>query len=530
MRTNSASLRRWTVVLATLPFALGLGGCPTSGLDGGGLGVAPGGVQDMALARVQIESGVVPSPNTITVEGFLREHDIPLPAPDGAPEIFASVAAAWRHPFDEAAPMGELYVGLGTTRDLDSFTRPPLNLVIVVDRSESMLEAPDDPYPYYYSRQYYFRPLARLVASRTPPPEPDYPTKLTWARNAVNRIIDQLNDGDLVTVISFNADPQIVVPTTVPTNKDSIKEKVSNIRAQGNTDLYAGLKRAFEEAARRHTDARSDRVILFTDALPTEGLQTSGDFIPLVEQYAAQDVGLTLMGLGQNFGTDLGLAISALRGGNSFFIDSETRLNDVTGDEFKFYVTPAAYDLSIQVVHESGLAIRDVFGVADYVGASNGALIRVPTLFFSRREGGGAIVIRFSTAQTPDFSVDQTVGTLSLRYTLPDGSQPSQDVALTIPAGTSPTGEPPYFSDPSAERASVLLDTALVLQSAARLSSGTGRYSGGGEAAATLLTDFLEYFDAATLGMADKIDDDTRSLSDERDLLQRFLSLVGSAY
>lgn len=516
------ALLRLSSVLALLSVPVWIGGGCAPAVSGGGdlAGIAPGGVQDVALARNDIQRGVVPNPVTLTVEGFLREHDIPLSVPSGAPEIFASLAGAWRKPFGEPAAMGELYFGLGTTRDLDSFTRQPLNLVLLIDVSASMLNSPDSTsfYPQY---TYAISPFGLFPVTTISTEEPDYLTKLKLARQACYRIIDQLTPDDLITVITFNQTTSIVVDTQPAADHPALGDRVAAIKASGNTNLQIGLDAAFQAALASHSSERLDRVILLTDAQPTEGLTASSDFTSIVGTYAQQNVGLTLFGVGNDFGIELGLAISALRGGNSFFLDSPEKIDDLIPSEFKFFVTPAAYDLSLRITHDATVGIRDVFGVQDYVGSPDGAMIELPTLFFSRREGGGAIVVRLSAAQTPDFTVDRTFGSLQLSYRLPDGTELTQNTALTIPAGTAPGGEPPYFSDDAARRAAALLDVALGLHDAAEL-AGFGDYAG----AATLLRELRTYYDEATLGLSDRVDTDSRSLSDEGDLITRFLAIV----
>ena len=138
-----------------------------------------------------------------------------------------------------------------------------------------------------------------------------------------------------------------------------------------------------------------------------------------------------------------------------------------------------------------------MYGVPDYEPGTRGARISVPTLFFSRREGGGAIVVRLTSAETSTFEEDVTIAEATLSYVLADGTKRTTEISIVLPAGISPSGDPAYFSEESARRAAVLLDTALALKEATR-AAWDGRY----DDAEQILVEFLDEFDQATLGMS----------------------------
>ncbi len=485
--------------VACLLAASSMGGCAPAGgnIDPGLVGVTAGGTSDNAEARAEIEAGYIPDPDKITVEGFLSEHDIPITPPEDAGEFYASFAVAWRQPFGEPAPMGDLFVGLGTNIDLDSFDRGPQNIAVVVDRSLSM----------------------EYSASAT-----DHRPKMDAVKEALNRLVDQLGEEDILTLISFHSEVFIDVPSTFVRDTRAIRDAINRLKPEGNTDLYAALLRGFEKAEEQVTKGRGNRVILLTDAQPTVGSTLPSDIAKLVRDYAKRGIGFTLLGVGADFDTELAHEVADVRDANYYFLADSERIRTVF-DDFRFMVTPAAHDLSLEVQVADGVGIRDVYGVPDYTPGQRGARIEIPTLFFSRREGGGTIVVQLTSAAAPTFEEAITAGHATLAYTLPDGTRRTSETPLTLPAGLSATGEPPWFSEDSARRAALLLDTVLVLKDATRAA-----YYGNERDATAMLQDFLDYFDMASLGMSDRTDPSSRGLKDEREMLEALLGSVRDGY
>ena len=469
-------------------------GCPsvTGPIDSGNTGLTTGGQQDVAQARAQILDGRIPDPASITIEGFLSEHDVPLnPSPD-APEIYASVGYAWRKPIGEPAPMVDLFARFGTTIDVSQYTRRSQNLAVVVDRSGSM-----DGY-----------------ASDT-----DNRTKLEAVQQALHTLVDQLTPDDRLAIISFNQSVRVDLELTFGDQKQRMHQSIDALKADGNTNLFAALRTGFEKLAAAVDADHDSRLIAFTDALPTEGPSTSGEFLPMQRQFADAGIGFTLMGVGSSYGAELAADISQVRGGNAFYLSDEDRITQIFTEEFDYFVTPAAYDVTLQLNVPEGIGIREVYGVPDYIPGSQGAVVHIPTLFFSPREGGGAIVVRLSFAETPTFESDVTFAQASMTYTLADGSTRELGGALVLPAGLSQTGEPPYYSETAVERAALLLDAAVVLKEAC--AAGDRRQYAQGIA---LIDEFLQSFDQRTLGMSDRTAPTSRGLGDERDLLETLRS------
>lgn len=480
------------------PFLPGCGSPSGGGIDSPSLGVDTGGTQDVAEARSKVMAGTIPDPNTITIEGFLSEHDIPLTTPPGAPEIFAATALTWRKPYNEPAAEAEVFVGLGTTIDLANFQRHPQNLAVVIDRSGSM---------------------------SNPASSADSRSKMDAVKQALHSLVDQLTGDDLLTVVSFNDNAAVDLQATPGDQQSKIMPKIDALTPRGNTDLYKGLKTGFDRLAASAGGERDTRLILFTDAQPTSGKTDPATIVELARQYADQGIGFTLMGVGVDYGTELANDIAQVRGGNAYFLSDSERIAGIFDNDFKFLVSPAGYDLTLQLNVPNGIGIRRIYGVPDYVPGAHSATVHVPTLFFSSRQGGGAIVVRLTFAQAPTFEQTVVLGDASLSYTLPDGTLRSQAGQLTLPAGLAPGGEPAFFSDDAARRAALLLDTALVFQAGVR-AAWDNRYADG----AKLIQDFLPVFDAASMGLSDRTAPGSRGLSDERALLEHLEGMLTGRY
>lgn len=494
----STTLRHTALAVTLATLAMLQLGCPAFAPPSG-LGVTFGGAQDIAEARAQIRSGAVPPPSSVTVQGLLSEHSVPLSPPDNAPDIYAATGIAYRQTHDTGVPVGDIFVQLGTTIDVANFQRRPQNLAVVIDRSRSM---------------------------RDPASAVDDRPKLDAIKQALTTLLDQLGPDDLLTIVSFADRVTVDVPPTAASQRQVFTAAIDRLFALGGTNLFAGMETAFEQVKSARSDARDNRVIVFTDAQPTSGETDNADILAMAQRYAADDIGLTLMGVGVNYGRDLLNDLALVRGGNGFYLDSADRITSIFTDEFAYFVTPAAYDFLLRVEVRPEVGIRNVYGVPGYTPGLQYAEVFLPTLFFSSRVGGGAIVIRLTSNVDYDFAQPVQIGTVGVAYTAAtDGARREVYEILTLPADLDPTAATPWYSNPGAQRGALLLDTALVLQRA--LEQAAARDISG---AINTLDAFLGAFDQRMQGLSDRVDPDSRALSDERNLLDNLRANLSNSY
>ena len=372
------------VGLLALCMALAAG----AGCQSGSMGATPGGAQDNGLAQTQVNQGYVPRPEAFTVEGLLNQYDLPL---ESLPcQLTLCIDAAYGVAPVLVQDRSAVFVQLGFSSGLDpaTFRRSPLNLSVVVDRSGSMSG-----------------------------------DKLNSVKQALGHLIDQLGASDRLSIVVFDDLVDIWVKPALVTDRNSLKAAVARIAARGATNMAEGL-RAGTSLVKENSGQPgvSDRVMVFTDALTNTGDTDQTTFIQIAASNAAQNIGITLFGVGTDLNQDLVLAITGFRGGNYFFLNDANKIATVFDTDFDYLVTPLAYDLQFQLQPATGFVITAVYGFPAWRSGSTTVEFSIPTVFLSRNHG--AIVVRLDPTDR----------------TWPAGASPLAELSMTyLPAGANTT-------------------------------------------------------------------------------------------
>ena len=470
------------------------------------MGVTTGGQQDVASARRTIEEGGIPDPVSITVEGFISEHSIPVEEPEGAGLLYASAGLSWNADLNVFTPLATVVIGFGTNVDEETFHRPPLNLGLVIDVSGSMGEAIDE----------------RTGTS-----------KLEAVKIAIDRLLAKLDGNDRVSMVTFDSRPAVLLEHVAGNDIATIKSALDLIEAGGATDLERGMRTAYEVVKEYHDDTRSDRLTVFSDALLTREWRQADEVIDVMNEFAADDIGATLFGIGTDFGHEVAYNISQIRGGNYFFLSDYDRIVTVFDEEFDYLVTPVALDVLLEVSVPFEFDVDGVYGVPVEEPFPHVLELEIPTLFLSGRAGGGAVLVRVRAGAMVDFSVENTVAEITLSYTTVEGERVLQPaVSAVLPRGFTGENTVNYFEHDGVKRAVLLLNTALALRGACEdaASSYGDEYWDYHPAnyvrAEERLTELLDYFDALAANLPDQVSESSRSLSQERALIQQLLTNV----
>src|SRR5437899_2659010 len=115
-----------------------LAACAGSSSPNNASNVGFGGAQDFGQFRGILDRGEIPAPDTLDANGFFNEHYAPPPAATCGRALCMTSGVMVGTDWLTGAHQMTLAVALSSPIDPTTYTRKPLNLVIVIDHSGSM--------------------------------------------------------------------------------------------------------------------------------------------------------------------------------------------------------------------------------------------------------------------------------------------------------------------------------------------------------------------------------------------------------
>jgi Ca-activated chloride channel family protein len=410
----------------------------------GSMGATTGGAQDNGLAQTQIAAGQVPRPEAFTVEGLLNQYDLPLESQTCTQDLCVDAAYGVAPVLVQNRSAVFVQIGFSSGIDPTTFHRLPLNLVVLVDRSGSMGG-----------------------------------DKINSVKQALGRLIDQLGPSDRLGIVLFDDRVDVLVEPAPVTNPAALKSAVATIAVRGATNMAAGLRTASSLVAANAGQAGvSDRIMVFTDANTNTGDVDQTTFVELATTNAAQNIGLTLFGVGTDLNQDLVLAITEVRGANYFFLANATQIATVFDVDFDYLVTPLAYDLQFQLVPAAGFIITAVYGFPSWRSGSAAVQLSIPTVFLSRNHG--ALVVRLEPSASVWPTGQCPLAELAMSFTPAGGGATVSQSLSPSYAGITPLADDTIYFSERAVRKSV----ALVNEALAEAQASSYYYGGAGTTAA----------------------------------------------
>ncbi len=188
--------------------------------------------------------------------------------------------------------------------------------------------------------------------------------KGTRIRNAINGAVgavERLTDGDVVSVVTFDTQTQVVVPTTTigPGARDRINAAIRGIALGGDTCISCGIEEGMRLLA--ETQGKVNRIILLSDGDANHGVRDVPGFRGIAQRAQGRGVSVTTIGVDVDYNEKIMAAIAQDSNGRHYFVADDSGLERVFEEEAQSLTRAVASDAEIAVTLAPGVELDRVF-------------------------------------------------------------------------------------------------------------------------------------------------------------------------
>ena len=235
--------------------------------------------------------------------------------------------------------------------------------------------------------------------------------KIKRAKEAAVAAIDRLGKDDIVSIITYSAGVEVVVPATKLTDKSSVKNAIQEIKSGGSTALFAGVSKGAAEVRKFLDKKYVNRVILLSDGKANVGPNSPSQLGDLGESLQKEGIAVSTMGLGLGYNEDLMVRLAEASNGNHMFIEQADELIAIFNDEFNDVLSVVAQEVSVKIKLADGIrAVRALGREAEIVGQE--AVVSINQLYAGQEKYA---LLEIEVPSKPD-DTTMHVASVSLSY------------------------------------------------------------------------------------------------------------------
>ncbi len=146
-----------------------------------------------------------------------------------------------------------------------------------------------------------------------------------WVVQALGSAVERLHGADQFSLVAFAANTHVLLNHQSPQATPLLRQALQHVEQADfgdSTTLAPALERTLDLIRAQQQPGRSERVLLITDGFVTD----EPACLRLIEQFAAQDVVVSTLGLGIDFQESLLLALADQTGGTANLVTDPARI------------------------------------------------------------------------------------------------------------------------------------------------------------------------------------------------------------
>lgn len=266
-----------------------------------------------AFVRASLSRNVLPQSAAVRTEELINYFPYDYAAPKNPQRPFSTDIAVLPSPWTKGRKL--VRVGIKGYA-IERVARPRANLVFLIDTSGSMND----------------------------------PAKLPLVKQSLAMLLDQLDDNDRVSIVTYAGNAGTALEPTPAGQKAKIFAALNQLGAHGSTAGAEGIRQAYSLAERNLDPRGVNRVILATDGDFNVGITDQNELKGFVERERGKGIFLSVLGFGMgNYNDALMQTLAQNGNGAAAYIDTLGEARKTLVDEINSTLFPIAKDVKIQV-------------------------------------------------------------------------------------------------------------------------------------------------------------------------------------
>lgn len=202
------------------------------------------------------------------------------------------------------------------------------------------------------------------------------------ARDAARRLIDELEDGDIVSLVTFASEGRVLMSPTVldAQSRRALQNIVEELSADGGTAMHNGLKIAESQLWDTPDTHLVRRLVVISDGKATVGPTAPQELGRIAEVGLRRAIQVTALGVGLDY-DELTLNELAQRSnGRLYHVEESAQLPGIIEDEIALLESTAAAGAEVELVAAPGVELMGT-AVARSTRSHEGIRVPLGTMF-----------------------------------------------------------------------------------------------------------------------------------------------------
>ncbi|NEQ99044.1 MAG: VWA domain-containing protein, partial [Cyanothece sp. SIO2G6] len=159
--------------------------------------------------------------------------------------------------------------------------------------------------------------------------------RLEYAKAAARHVVQQLEEGDRLSIVTFDRHVQVPVTSQVLGDRAAMIQAIQTIALGKWTNLHSGWEEGGHQVRQYQGGDTVNRIMLLSDGWPSVGITKSAIIAANVKKLSAAGVSTTAIGVGDDYNEDLLGAIATSGDGNYHYISLPEHLPEAFEQEMQ---------------------------------------------------------------------------------------------------------------------------------------------------------------------------------------------------